>query len=118
MTYKNADKLKAGCILVHRNGGRTRCTFVSENFIWCEGGLEFYRETGEIGRFEESPFDIVDIEVAPEPIVGWVNVYEDGWGFVHKTKEHATLNCNDCSIALLELNFYPETKEVTVEVVE
>lgn len=112
MTYKNADKLKVGCILVHRNGGRTRCDGLNNKTISADG-LNFYRSTGQyFGKNYTTSFDIVDIEDAPEPITGWVNVFYDGFGTIYDEE------IRNVGLALLKLTFDLTTRQATVEVVE
>lgn len=61
---------------------------------------------------------IISHEPAPEPVVGYFNVYPDGAIIQHKDAEGAKRNCMDGLIAHVRLTVFPATKEVKAEIVE
>lgn len=75
------------------------------------------RQLNRIEAIDWNKKEIISHKPAPEPIVGWVNVYpEYGWR-CHMRKDLATnSDCPD-RLATIKLTYSPSTRSATAEVV-
>lgn len=77
------------------------------------------RETiGEYGIYPSQITEIVSVEKKPEPIVGYVNVYDDGMGGLWEEDRKANNLAVDERLALLKITANPATGEYSIEEVK
>ena len=77
------------------------------------------RETiGEYGIYPSQITEIVSDEKKPEPIVGYVNVYDDGMGGLWEEDRKANNLAVDERLALLKITANPATGEYSIEEVK
>jgi hypothetical protein len=116
--------LKAGDTVVHRNGGRSvveKMSFGSpgSSLIQFQGtdyGFSFTPE-GHWLFNGPCPFDIVSIEKAPEPVVGYVNIALGGM-VAFETKEKADFYKPDLRDAVIRIEYLPGSDTATATVVK
>lgn len=63
-------------------------------------------------------YNIIKHEPAPEPIVGWMNVYPSGFGQAYAERCTADVCAGEKRLALLRIEYNPATKQAKAEVVE
>jgi hypothetical protein len=105
---------KKSAVAVHRNGGRSVIESVKKEFcitwvyfkdcITCEG---FY-ENGACCKVGTSPFDIIEIEAAPKPVMFkvYLNVFKDGFSsYMHERLDLSKNEQTASKIDTLEITY-------------
>lgn len=129
-TLKPGYRVKFRCggeaTVLRRENNSENCTVYSNKVFFTGvashgGGTQTYQDNGSAsGTAYDHPFDIIEIIPKREPIVGYLNVYEGGFGVCNQSFQYTKNSAAKVGrryLSTLKITYDPDTKAASAEVV-